>query len=312
MTSTADARSTPVVADARRNTAGTLAVTGAMVAFGVNNVIVRTTNFSGVVTASYRLFLGIALLVGFLWVTGRRPTIEAIRVAIPAGIAYGGSILFFFSAFKETSIANATLIAALQSGLSLTLVGRFFGEKVRIPEFVLTLVATGGVVLVILGGEAGGAGDIRGDLLAVGGTLSNTVYFVLGKRSRERSDVPAGAFQVGLLTVAAVMTIPVVLFSGEVPTPDGGDWLRLLALAVGGTLGHLGVNWAHRHVTLTTASLLTLAVPVVSSTVAWFVLDEYLSAMQWVGAGITLASLAAVVLRAVRPPADRYRVNAAA
>jgi drug/metabolite transporter (DMT)-like permease len=286
-----------------RSTAGTLAVTGAMVAFGVNNVIVRTTHLSGVVTASYRLFLGIVLLVAVLSLTGRRPTLEGLRVAIPAGIAYGGSILFFFSAFKETSIANATLIAALQSGLSLTLVGRFFGEKVRWPEIALTLVATAGVGLVIVGGEAGGAGDIHGDLLAVAGMVSNTAYFVLGKRSRARSDVAAGSFQVGLLAVAAAMTVPVVLVSGNAAVPDGGDWVRLLVLAVGGTLGHLGVNWAHRHVTLTTSSLLTLAVPVVSSTVAWFVLDEYLSAVQWIGAGITLAALAAVVLRAVRPAA---------
>ncbi len=306
MTSISGAPPTVVADEVRRNTAGTLAVSGAMVAFGVNNVIVRTTNFSGVVTASYRLFLGIALLAGLLTAMGRRPTLEGVRVAVPAGIAYGGSILFFFSAFKETSIANATLIAALQSGLSLTLVGRFFGEKVRLPEFVLTLVATAGVGLVIVGGESGGAGDIHGDLLAVGGMLSNTAYFVLGKKARERSDVAAGSFQVGLLTVAAIMTVPIVLASGNVPTPDGGDWIRLLALAVGGTLGHLGVNWAHRHVTLTTSSLLTLAVPIVSSTVAWFVLDEFLSALQWVGASVTLAALAAVVLRAVRPTVEDY------
>ncbi len=312
MTSISGAPPTVVADEVRRNTAGTLAVSGAMVAFGVNNVIVRTTNFSGVVTASYRLFLGIALLAGLLTAMGRRPTLEGVRVAVPAGIAYGGSILFFFSAFKETSIANATLIAALQSGLSLTLVGRFFGEKVRLPEFVLTLVATAGVGLVIVGGESGGAGDIHGDLLAVGGMLSNTAYFVLGKKARERSDVAAGSFQVGLLTVAAIMTVPIVLASGNVPTPDGGDWIRLLALAVGGTLGHLGVNWAHRHVTLTTSSLLTLAVPIVSSTVAWFVLDEFLSALQWVGASVTLAALAAVVLRAVRPTVEDYGAKAEA
>ncbi len=312
MTSISGAPPTVVADEVRRNTAGTLAVSGAMVAFGVNNVIVRTTNFSGVVTASYRLFLGIALLAGLLTAMGRRPTLEGVRVAVPAGIAYGGSILFFFSAFKETSIANATLIAALQSGLSLTLVGRFFGEKVRLPEFVLTLVATAGVGLVIVGGESGGAGDIHGDLLAVGGMLSNTAYFVLGKKARERSDVAAGSFQVGLLTVAAIMTVPIVLASGNVPTPDGGDWIRLLALAVGGTLGHLGVNWAHRHVTLTTSSLLTLAVPIVSSTVAWFVLDEFLSALQWVGASVTLAALAAVVLRAVRPTVEDYGTKAEA
>ncbi len=272
-----------------------------MVVFGVNNVIVRTTGLSGTVTASYRLFIGVALLAGVLWLGGRRPTLEGLRLAVPAGIAYGATILLFFSAFKATSIANATLIAALQSGVSLTVVGRLFGERVRLPELVLTGAATGGVALVILGGQAGGAGRLGGDLLAIGGMLANTVYFILAKRTRERTGVPPGSFQVGLLTVAAVMTLPLVLASGSVPVPDGGDWVRLLVLAIGGTLGHLGLNWAHQHVTLTTASLLTLAIPVVSSTVAWVVLDEYLSPMQWVGAGITLASLAAVVLRAVRP-----------
>ena len=286
---------------AAQHTSGTLAVTAAMVVFGVNNVIVRTTGLSGTVTASYRLFIGVALLAAVLSATGRRPTVEGLRLAVPAGIAYGGTILLFFSAFKATSIANATLIAALQSGVSLTLVGRLFGERVRWPELVLTGAATGGVVLVILGGQAGGAGRLRGDLLAVGGMLANTVYFILAKRTRARTGVPAGSFQVGLLTVAAMMTVPIVLASGSPPVPDGGDWVRLIALAAGGTLGHLGLNWAHQHVTLTTASLLTLAVPVVSSTVAWIVLHEHLSAVQWLGAGLTLVSLAAVVLRAVRP-----------
>ena len=287
--------------DVVRHSTGTLVVTAAMVVFGINNVVVRTTDLSGTATASYRLVLGTLLLAAVLGAGGRRPTLEGVRVALVPGVAYGASVLLFFSAFKETSIANATLIAALQSGLSLTVVGRLFGERVRLPELVLTGAATAGVALVILGGESGGAGRLYGDLLAIGGMLANTTYFVLAKRARERSDVAAGSFQVGLLLVAAAMSVPLVLTSGSLPSPDAGDWVRLLYLAVGGTLGHLGVNWAHRHVTLTTASLLTLAIPVVSSTIAWVVLDEHLSALQWVGAGVTLASLAAVVLRAVRP-----------
>lgn len=285
----------------------TLAVTGAMVVFGVNNVIVRTTDLSGIVTASYRLFLGVGLLIGVLVAGGRRPTGAGVRLALAPGVAYGVSILLFFSAFKATSIANATLIAALQSGVSLTVVGKLFGERVRGPELLLTGLATAGVGLVILGGEAGGAGRIEGDLLAIGAMLANTAYFVLAKRARARSDVAAGSFQVGLLVVAAAMTVPLVLASGDVPVPDAADWVRLVALAVGGTLGHLAVNWAHRHVSLTTASLLTLAIPVVSSTIAWFVLDEHLSEVQWIGAGVTLASLTAVVLRAVRPVAPTAR-----
>lgn len=279
---------------------GTFAVTGAMTVFGINNVVVRTTDLSGIVTASYRLLIGVVLLLGVLIVSGRRPTAAGLRVAVAPGLAYGISILLFFTAFKQTSIANATLIAALQSGVSLSVVGRLFGEKVRVGELVLTAVATGGVVLVILGGESGGTGSLDGDLLAVGAMLANTAYFVLAKRARAAIHVEAGDFQFGLLVVAAVLTVPFVLVGGDVPVPDGGDWTRLAWLAVGGTAAHFAVNWSHRHVTLTTASMLTLAVPVVSSTIAWFVLDEYLSVVQWLGAGITLAALAAVVLRAVR------------
>lgn len=281
--------------------AGTFAVTGAMLVFGLNNVIVRTTGLSGIVTASYRLIIGMVLLFGVLVVAGRRPTVAAVRVAVAPGLAYGVSILLLFTAFKETSIANATLIAALQSGVSLTVVGRLFGERVRLGELVLTAAATGGVAMVILGGESGGSGDLDGDLLAVCAMVANTAYFVLAKRARAASAVDAGDFQVGLLVVAVILTVPFVLLAGDVPAPDGGDQLRLLWLAIGGTAGHFGVNWAHRHVTLTTASLLTLAVPVVSSTIAWFALDEYLSALQWLGAAVALTSLAAVVVRAVRP-----------
>ncbi len=288
---------------------GTAAVSGAMIAFGINNVIVRTTDLTGVVTASYRLVVGVVLLVGVLVLMRRSPSTAGLRLALLPGLAYGSSILLFFSAFKETSIANATLIAALQSGVSLAVVGPIFGERVRWSELMLTALATGGVALVIFGAETGGSGSLHGDLLAVAAMLANTAYFVLGKRAREASKVEAGDFQVGLLVVATILTIPFVLFEGPPPVPDATDSLRLLVLAVGGTAGHFAINWAHRHVTLTVASLLTLAVPVVSSTVAWFALDERLGALQWVGAVVTLAALALVVIRAVRPLPEPMRVR---
>lgn len=289
-----------------REVGGTLAVVAAMVVFGVNNVVVRTTGLTGIATAAYRLYLGVVLLAIVVAVRGRL-RLGALRVALAPGVAYGVSILLFFSAFKATSIANATLIAALQSGVSLTVVGPLFGERVRIGELALTATATAGVVLVILGGESGGAGSLDGDLLAIGAMLANTAYFVLAKRARAASDVDAGTFQVGLLAVAALMTVPLIVARGEVAMPQGWDQARLAWLAVGGTLGHLAVNWAHRHITLTVASLLTLAVPVVSSTVAWFVLDERLAALQWVGASVTLGALVAVVLRSVRHRSAPHR-----
>lgn len=286
----------------RLRLAGVGAVSSAMLVFGVNNVVVGAMSISGLATAVYRIWLGTVALAVLLLLTGRRPNAAVLRAAIPAGVAYGLHICLMFSAFQTTSIANATVILSLQTGLTLTVVGRLFGESVRLPDVALTLVATVGVVLVVLGGSAGGTGSFAGDALAAAGTVGVTAYFVLAKRARLGVHAPAGEFQLSLLVVAAVATAPVFLVLGDgMPVPTGWDWVGMVALVGGGTAAHLGVNWAHRHVPLKVTSLLTLSVPVLSTTVAWVALDQRLSALQVLGAVVTLAALAVVILRAVSP-----------
>lgn len=286
---------------ARQRAVGTAAVAAAMVLFGVNNVLVRQMTLTGLATALWRLWLGMVAMLVALRLGGRRLRWGSLRASLPGGLAYGASIWLFFAAFKATSIANASLISALQSGLTLTVVGRLFGERVRLADLALTGLATAGVGLVILGAGSGGSGHLEGDLLAVGGTLASTAYFVAAKQARRTE--PAADYQAGLLVVSAVATTVVVLAAGGgVGRPTGADWARLAVLALGGSAGHLGINWAHRHVPLITASLLTLAVPVVASAVAWAVLGERLGPLQWAGAVVTLASLGAVIVRAVNEP----------
>jgi drug/metabolite transporter (DMT)-like permease len=288
---------------ARLQVIGTTAVSAATVLFAVNNVLVGSMSISGVSTALYRLWLGTIGFLLLLRLTGRRPSVEVIRAAVPAGIAYGLHISVMFVAFQTTSMANVTVILAMQTGLTLTLVGRLFGEEVHVADMVLAAVATAGAVLVIVGGGTGGAGDLRGDGLAVLGMLGVMAYFILAKQARV--DAPAGEFQFGLLLVAAVIVLPVAALTGDITSdPDGGDWVRLGWLTVGGTAAHLGLNWAHRHVPLKTTSLLVLAVPVISTGLAWVVLDQHLSAVQFLGAGVALVALAAVTVRAVNPPAE--------
>lgn len=275
----------------------------ATVLFATNNVVVATMALSGLATALYRLWLGTVVLAVILLLLGRLPSRAVLRAAVPGGLVFGASLWLMFTAFQTTSLANATIILSLQSGLTLTVVGRLFGEKVRPGDLVLTVAATLGVVLIVLGGGAGGTGDLRGDALAVLGMVATTAYFVLAKRAR--ANVPAAEYQLGLLFFAAVATVPVFLLLGETfAAPAGWDGARLVLLAGGGTTGHFSLNWAHRHVPLKATSLLTLAVPVLSSALAWAVLGERLSALQSAGAAVTLGALAAVIVRSVRPPVE--------
>lgn len=251
------------------------------------------------------MWLGAGLMAVVLRAAGRPPTLAVTRTAIPGAIAYGISVWLLFGAFQTTSLASAAIIVALQPGFILGLVYRLFGEPVQHADLALTAAATIGVVVVVLGGRASGVSDLRGDALAFGAMLAGAAYLTLVKRARLRG-VPAGEYQFGLLFVAATITVPVfVVFDGTLNAPIGGDWFRLAGLVGGATSGHLGLNWAHRHIPLKTTSLLTLGVPVISTALGWAVLGERLSGVQIFGATLALAALVAVIIRDVRPPRTR-------
>jgi drug/metabolite transporter (DMT)-like permease len=55
------------------------------------------------------------------------------------------------------------------------------------------------------------------------------------------------------------------------------------------------MTWAQRHLDITIASLITLASPVVSTVLAWWIYDEVLTPVQGVGAAIVLGALALLV-----------------
>jgi drug/metabolite transporter (DMT)-like permease len=60
--------------------------------------------------------------------------------------------------------------------------------------------------------------------------------------------------------------------------------------------GHILINWAHAHTTLVFTSLITLAMPVLSTVSAAIFLDQPVATVQAVGIAVVLASLAVVVL----------------
>ena len=92
--------------------------------------------------------------------------------------------MLFFSAVQETSIANATIIGALQPLLMLAVAGPLFGERPAVDRRAWGLVAVGGAAIVVLGGDGGGANSADGDLLAVGALVAWTAYFVSTKTAR--------------------------------------------------------------------------------------------------------------------------------
>ena len=294
----------------RRPLAGSLAVLSAVAVWGGVAVVAKLVDeVDGLVLGFHRLWIGAVVTSAVFYARGGRFNRRLLRLCVAGGLAFGLDIVLFFSALKHTTVANATVIGALQPALVLLLVGRLFGEKVTARAVVWTVVAIGGVALVVFGSAATPVWSPGGDLLATGALFAWTWYFVASKQARR--ELNALEFLAGMTVVAAVAVAPVALLSGQRLDPGGaGDWAKIAALAVGsGGLGHLLISWAHDHVDLSTMSLLTLAVPVVAAVSAALFLDERIVALQVVGMAIVLCALGTVVLRETGRVADDVPVS---
>ena len=281
---------------------GICAVAFTVALWGLSGVAIKATSSTGIVTAFYRTWFAIPLL----WMTMLSPTLRRgldgnwLRASILGGALFCVHQVLYFTSLKLTSVANVTIIGALQPVLVLWLAGRMFGEAVTAASVVWSIVAFAGTALVVLGSHGASSGSVLGDTLATINLFAFTAYFLASKRIRAR--VGAWEYVVGMTTVSGLGMLAVTLATGQdLGSPTGADWLLLVAIAIfPGTIGHALTNWAHAHVTAFVASMILLAVPVIATAGAYVFLGEGISGLQMLGAAVVLGAVGMIVASARR------------
>lgn len=286
---------------AERDRLGLPSAIVAVLVWGASSALIKgIEGLGGLSIAVYRIWLGGVLVTIAFRASGGRITWELLRRSIPSGIAFTADLILFFCAVQITSVANATVIGALQPVLVLAVAGPLFGERAKAVELGWGALAVAGTAVVVLGGDAGGANSLNGDLLAVGALVAWTAYFVATKSVRQ--VLTPFEFLAGMTIVSAILTLPIpLLVDGVLEGTSSSGWLTIAFITVvNGLLGHFLMARAHGHVTLLTISLLTLAIPVISAVVAAVWLDEPLTWLQVGGMAVVLSALALVSVAAAR------------
>lgn len=234
-----------------------------------------------------------------LVLSGQSLSWPSFKQSIPAGITISLEIALFFVAIKATTVANTTVIGALQPIVLLAFGIRRFGERITPRHIALAVAAVAGVSLVVFGSSTQPIWSPPGDLLAFEAMLLFSAYYVTGKRARE--DVPALEFQTAVWIIGALVLFPfAVIDAGGIVLPSASNWWGLLLLLLIPGTGHFLMNWAHARVRLSVTSLLTLGIPVISTLAAAAVLDEAISGWQIPGIVIVIAALADAIRREAR------------
>lgn len=276
----------------------------ATLAWGASGVIVKVLDMDSLAIVVYRFALASTVFVTWMTARGIRLTFEKMRLAAPAGLALAVDVALFFSAVKETTVANATVIGALQPILMLGVAQRFLGERISKPQVFWSITAVGGVAFLIFGSSGLPGWSLRGDLLAFGALFAWTTYLYLVKTSQS-DRLSTTEFTTAVAIYTAILVLPVAIaFDQDLSWPSTNSWLLLLLMAFGsGLLAHPLMNWALARVPVSMGSAMTLLVPVSATVLAALFADEVITAVQVGGIAVVLVSLAALTREQANRPA---------
>jgi drug/metabolite transporter, DME family len=264
-------------------------------------LIERASGWQIVLFRSLALALTLILIIAL---RHRGHLIGAFRDAgasgVAAAVALAGGFIAFVLSLQQTSVANATFMLGA-SPFFAALLGRWLlGETIRRATVLAIAAALLGILIMVGGGLA--VGTIRGNLLALGASMSFAVFSVLLRRGRERDMLPCVAIAGALAALAA---LPVVLADA----PSLGSALLLSprdfalcavmgAVQVGGglTVFTLGA----RHVPVAELTLLSLTELALAPIWVWLAIGEVPSGYTLLGGAIIVAAITYQALSGAR------------
>ncbi|WP_440960017.1 DMT family transporter [Paenibacillus nitricinens] len=199
--------------------------------------------------------------------------------------------LLWMGSLKYTSVASSTMIMALEPVFIMLGVYFLYKEKTAASAILGLSIAIGGVVFIGWGDIGISADNLKGDLLSVGGTVAVAVHMLIGQKLVVR--MPSYLYSlIVFLSAAGVFAIYNLFMGISFFNYPANEWGIFILLAVVPTVfGHTLFNWLLQYVSATTVSMNILGEPVGASILAFLLLGEQLTALQWAGGLLVMFGL---------------------
>lgn len=301
----------------RRSVAPELVVLFAVLAVSSSAILIRLSGVHYVAAAGYRMLFTVVLTVPLLLRSAKAPPSSAPQAAEPEVAALGatppegtrtprrrvvllsavsGLFLalhfgFWFKSLQLTSVSAATVLVNTHPLFVMLLGALFLRESVGRRAAVWMLAAMAGSAGLSLTGTGFGETALEGNLLAFGGALFVSVYFLIGRRLRREVSVIHYTFGVYLVTAT------ILLAYGFLTGVDLGpyaprEYVIFGAMAVFPTLlGHSLFNWALKYLRTSLVSTAILGEPVFATLLAMLLFAEFPSPMVLLFGALVLYSV---------------------
>lgn len=295
----------------RDRTWGVLAIIASALMFAMSGIVAKVALTAGGMEpmrlVSLRVLFAAVIQLVLLFFFSRAEFRQSPRDLVKlAGLGVVGIAMMQFSYFNHLQRLPVSIGMLIQylAPLFVVLAARFiFGEQVRRRMWGALALSLGGLALVSQV-KAGSSLDPVGVMWAFAAALALTVYYLLGERAVANSSPLAT--QTWMLVFAALAwmvvkpfwTFDFTVMSQQVPLPGpfAGHsvalwWLFGYIVVFGTVTTYILVMWGVKRIGAPAAGLLGMLEPVAITFLGWLILQEHLTALQWVGAGTTITGV---------------------
>jgi drug/metabolite transporter (DMT)-like permease len=206
-------------------------------------------------------------------------------LAVLSGACLAAHFATWITSLQYTSVASSAALVAttpLWVGIVARVLFKEALNRYRIIGMALTIAGSIGIAISDQTASVG-TNPLLGNLLAIVGAISGSVYFLLGRGLR--SDIPLLHYIWMTYGAAALVLLVAALGFGYTTVPAAGmTWLVLIGLALGPQLlGHTSINYAMRHLSALLVTIALLGEPVGSAILAFVLFQEQVAPLQVVG-----------------------------
>lgn len=260
-----------------------------------SSVFVRWSAAPSLVTATGRLGWSVLLLLPVILFRHREElkscTKKDLLLCAASGVCLALHFTTWFESLRWTSIASSTVLVSTE--VIFTALGFALFLKGKIPRLGVLAIALafGGSVILALSDHSGGAGALKGDLLALAGAVFVALYTLIGQVQRARQSTSVYTF----LTYAACLAT-LLLMDAVTATPVLGWGLRetvvgLLLCVFCTLLGHSLFSWSLKWLSPAYVSAAKLCEPVFAAVMGLLLFGEALRPLQLLGGGVVLLAV---------------------
>ena len=265
-----------------------------MLIFGTVGLFVRGADFPSGFIAMARGYIGALVILAFMMIVRRPPSLRAIREnaikLVLSGAFIGINWILLFESYSYTTVATATLCYYMAPVFVIIASPLLLSERVGKVRWACVLAALFGMVLVSEPWTASESGGLVGIALALLAALFYAAVTVTNKKMGEISALDRTVVQ---LFVASLVITPYT-FIAENVSPESFTGTAVLLLVALGIL-HTGVAYVFYFGSIKDLSANTVAIfgyldPIVAVLLSAIVLQEKITPVGAIGAVIVLVA----------------------